>query len=220
MKNLLTDVPGLKVGNARTRGSRRERTAVVFDAPAAAGVAVPGGSPALRDTGLLKPEMTVARVDAFVLSGGSVFGLDAAGGVDRLAACSGPRPRGRRGAGADRPRRGACSTSTTAATRTGAAARPISISAGRRRKAPGWTSRSAASAPAAARRPAISRAGSARRARFPRAASSSARSSRSTRRASATRGASPRFWAAAYERGAEFGGLGEGAPPTTRSSSR
>ena len=53
----------------------------MFDAPAAAGFAVPGGAPALRDTGLLAPEMTVARVDAFVLSGGSVFGLDAPGGA-------------------------------------------------------------------------------------------------------------------------------------------
>ena len=76
MKNLLTDVPGLKVGNAHDARLASGTTAIVFDAPAAAGVPVPGGSPALRDTGLLRPEMTVARVDAFVLSGGSVFGLD------------------------------------------------------------------------------------------------------------------------------------------------
>ena len=81
MKNLLTDVPGLKVGNAEDARLASGATAVVFDAPAAAGFAVPGGSPALRDTGLLAPEMTVARVDAFVLSGGSVFGLDAPGGA-------------------------------------------------------------------------------------------------------------------------------------------
>ncbi len=35
----------------------------------------------MRDTALLEPEMTVEHVDAFVLSGGSAFGLDAAGGV-------------------------------------------------------------------------------------------------------------------------------------------
>jgi len=81
MKNLLTDVPGLKVGNAEDARAASGTTAVVFDAPAAAGLATPGGAPALRDTGLLKPEMTVARVDAFVLSGGSVFGLDAPGGA-------------------------------------------------------------------------------------------------------------------------------------------
>ena len=40
-----------------------------------------GGAPALRDTALLEPEMTVERVDGFVLSGGSAFGLDAAGGA-------------------------------------------------------------------------------------------------------------------------------------------
>lgn len=35
----------------------------------------------MRDTALLEPEMTVQEVDAIVLSGGSAFGLDAAGGV-------------------------------------------------------------------------------------------------------------------------------------------
>src|SRR6185437_16217351 len=40
-----------------------------------------GGGPALRDTALLEPEMTIERVDGFVLSGGSAFGLDAAGGA-------------------------------------------------------------------------------------------------------------------------------------------
>ena len=40
-----------------------------------------GGAPGGRDTGLLAPEMTVEAVDAIVLSGGSAFGLDAAGGV-------------------------------------------------------------------------------------------------------------------------------------------
>jgi L-aminopeptidase/D-esterase-like protein len=40
-----------------------------------------GGAPGTRDTTLLDPGMTVGEVDAFVLSGGSAFGLDAAGGV-------------------------------------------------------------------------------------------------------------------------------------------
>ncbi len=40
-----------------------------------------GGAPGGRDTALLDPSMTVGAVDAFVLSGGSAFGLDAAGGV-------------------------------------------------------------------------------------------------------------------------------------------
>ena len=56
-------------------------TVVLFDEPAVASIAINGGAPALRDTALLEPEMTIERVDGFVLSGGSAFGLDAAGGV-------------------------------------------------------------------------------------------------------------------------------------------
>ena len=54
---------------------------VLFDEPAVASIAINGGAPALRDTALLEPEMTIERVDGFVLSGGSAFGLDAAGGA-------------------------------------------------------------------------------------------------------------------------------------------
>src|SRR5579871_343133 len=79
--NLITDVPGVKVGSADDARLASGVTAVIFDAPAVASLAVHGGAPALRDTGLLEPEMTVQHVDGFVLSGGSAFGLDAAGGA-------------------------------------------------------------------------------------------------------------------------------------------
>jgi D-aminopeptidase len=79
--NLITDIPGVKVGSADDARLASGVTAVLFDAPAVASVAVHGGAPALRDTGLLEPEMTVERVDGFILSGGSAFGLDAAGGA-------------------------------------------------------------------------------------------------------------------------------------------
>ncbi len=46
-----------------------------------ASIAIPGGAPGVRDTGLLEPEMTVEAVDALVLSGGSAFGLDGMGGT-------------------------------------------------------------------------------------------------------------------------------------------
>jgi L-aminopeptidase/D-esterase-like protein len=81
MKNLITDIPGLKVGNAHDASLASGVTALVFDAPATASVAVHGGAPGLRDAALLEPGMLVEQVDAFVLSGGSVYGLDAAGGV-------------------------------------------------------------------------------------------------------------------------------------------
>ncbi len=79
--NLITDVAGVRVGSVHDERLASGVTAVVFDEPAVASVAITGGTPAVRDTALLEPEMTVEQVDAFVLSGGSAFGLDAAGGV-------------------------------------------------------------------------------------------------------------------------------------------
>jgi D-aminopeptidase len=79
--NLITDVEGVRVGSADDARLASGVTAILFDEPAVASIAINGGAPALRDSALLEPEMTVERVDGFVLSGGSVFGLDAAGGV-------------------------------------------------------------------------------------------------------------------------------------------
>lgn len=81
MRNLITDVPGLRVGNAEDAKLASGVTAIVFDEPAVASVDVRGGGPGSRETELLRPEQTVERVDAIVLSGGSAFGLDAPGGV-------------------------------------------------------------------------------------------------------------------------------------------
>ena len=81
MRNLITDVPGLKVGQAHDARLASGVTANVFDEPAVASVDVRGGAPGSRETELLRPEQTVERVDAIVLSGGSAFGLDAQGGV-------------------------------------------------------------------------------------------------------------------------------------------
>jgi len=81
LKNLITDVAGLSVGHAQNETLCSGVTAVVFDEPAVASVAVHGGAPGSRDTALLAPEMTVERVDALVLSGGSAYGLDSMGGV-------------------------------------------------------------------------------------------------------------------------------------------
>jgi L-aminopeptidase/D-esterase-like protein len=79
--NLLTDIEGVSVGNVTDLALGSGVTAVVFDEPAIASGVVLGGAPGGRDTALLDPSMTVGTVDALVLSGGSAFGLDAAGGV-------------------------------------------------------------------------------------------------------------------------------------------
>ncbi len=81
MKNSITDIAGVSVGNAHDAKLASGVTAVLFDAAAVASVAVHGGAPGLRDATLLEPGMTVERVDALVLSGGSVYGLDSMGGV-------------------------------------------------------------------------------------------------------------------------------------------
>lgn len=80
-KNRITDVAGLKVGNATDPALRSGVTVVLCDDPATAAVQVLGGAPGTRETDLLEPHNTVQTVDALVLSGGSAFGLDAASGV-------------------------------------------------------------------------------------------------------------------------------------------
>ncbi|GGG14755.1 hypothetical protein GCM10010924_49900 [Rhizobium wenxiniae] len=79
--NLLTDIEGVAVGHATDLTLGSGVTAIIFDEPAIASGSVLGGAPGGRDTALLDPAMTVQAVDALVLSGGSAFGLDAAGGV-------------------------------------------------------------------------------------------------------------------------------------------
>ncbi len=81
MRNLITDVPGLLVGHAHDEKLASGVTAIVFDEPAVASGDVRGGAAGTHETDLLRPEQTVERVDAIVLSGGSAFGLDAPGGA-------------------------------------------------------------------------------------------------------------------------------------------
>ena len=80
-RNLITDVSGLRVGNAKDQAIRTGVTVLTAEAPFTASVHVMGGAPGTRETELLAPDRTVERVDAIVLSGGSAFGLDAAQGV-------------------------------------------------------------------------------------------------------------------------------------------
>lgn len=79
--NLITDVAGLRVGNAQDARLGSGVTVLTADAPFACGVHVMGGAPGTRETDLLAPDKSVQAVDALVLSGGSAFGLGAAEGV-------------------------------------------------------------------------------------------------------------------------------------------
>lgn len=81
MRNLITDVAGVRVGHAEDMRLGSGATAIVFDAPAVGSIDLRGGGPGTRETALLDPAQTVEGIDAIALSGGSAFGLDAASGV-------------------------------------------------------------------------------------------------------------------------------------------
>ena len=81
MKNLLTDIPGVRVGHADDAALASGVTAIIFDQPAVASIDIRGGGPGTRDGALLDPVNTVERIDAIALSGGSAFGLEAGGGI-------------------------------------------------------------------------------------------------------------------------------------------
>ena len=79
--NLITDVAGLKVGQASDARAITGVTVILPDERAVCAVDVRGGGPGTRETDALQPENLVDAVDAVVLSGGSVYGLAAADGV-------------------------------------------------------------------------------------------------------------------------------------------
>lgn len=89
--NLITDVEGLRIGNAEDARVRTGCTIIVPDVAAVAAVDVRGGGPGTRETDVLDAENLVHVVDAISLSGGSVYGLATADGV---AAWLGARGRG------------------------------------------------------------------------------------------------------------------------------
>lgn len=79
--NALTDIKGIRVGQYTDTDAVCGTTVVICPEGAVAGVDVRGSSPGTRETDLLAPLNLVKKVQAVVLSGGSVFGLAAADGV-------------------------------------------------------------------------------------------------------------------------------------------
>jgi D-aminopeptidase len=207
MNNLITDLPGVLVGSAEAAAVDSGVSVVLFEEPAVASIAIHGGAPALRDGALLAPEMTVERVDAFVLSGGSAFGLDATGGAMAFLAESG---------------RGLPVGSVRVPIAPGASLFDL-LNGGDKawgRRPPYWDLGYRAAA-AAGRDFALGSAGAGCGATTfdlnGGLGSASAVSSRGflvgalvavNAVGRATRGSGPHFWAAPYERGDEFGGLG------------
>src|SRR5690242_7387393 len=80
-KTGLTAIDGIRVGHHTLAERPTGCTVVLVEKGATAGVAVRGSAPGTRETDLLDPSNLVEQVHAFVFSGGSAFGLDAASGV-------------------------------------------------------------------------------------------------------------------------------------------
>ncbi len=77
----LTAIADITVGHATDSTARTGCTVVLCPAGATAGVDVRGAAPGTRETEALRPGRLVQKAHAVLLTGGSAFGLDAAGGV-------------------------------------------------------------------------------------------------------------------------------------------
>ncbi len=81
MNQTLTAIEGIKVGHATDATARTGCTVILCPAGATAGVDIRGAAPGTRETEALRPGRLVQKAHAVLLTGGSAFGLDAAGGV-------------------------------------------------------------------------------------------------------------------------------------------
>jgi L-aminopeptidase/D-esterase-like protein len=88
-RNLITDVAGLRVGQAEDEAARTGVTVILAEGRAVCACDVRGGAPGTRETDALAPENLVDAADAVVLAGGSVYGLAAADGVTAVLGAAG-----------------------------------------------------------------------------------------------------------------------------------
>lgn len=77
----IQDIENIRIGNAENKEAATGCTVIICENGAPTGLDVRGGGPASRESELLKPTANADRIHAVLLSGGSAFGLDAAGGV-------------------------------------------------------------------------------------------------------------------------------------------
>ena len=79
----VTSIQNIQIGQAQDDAAATGCTVLLCPAGAAAGLDVRGGGPASRESELLRPTAAAEKIHAVLLSGGSAFGLEAAGGVMR-----------------------------------------------------------------------------------------------------------------------------------------
>lgn len=84
LKHCITDVPGIRVGHAVSTVGHTGCTVVLVENGAISGVDIGGSAPGMRETEMLNPTNMVMRIHAVLLTGGSTFGLNAAGGVQQF----------------------------------------------------------------------------------------------------------------------------------------
>jgi len=83
MLHSICDVPGIRVGHAQNEQARTGLTVILPDRPAIGGVDVRGSAPGSREIEALKPVRLVQEIHGLLFTGGSAFGLDASGGVQK-----------------------------------------------------------------------------------------------------------------------------------------
>ena len=81
MNNDLTAVKGIKIGHADNQDSGTGCTVILAEGSFTIGAEIRGGAPGSREIALTDSRAAVDKANAIFLSGGSAYGLDAAGGV-------------------------------------------------------------------------------------------------------------------------------------------
>lgn len=79
----ITDIPGIMIGQVESHRAATGATVILCPEGMAASIDVRGGGPASRDSRILDPLAAAESIHAILLAGGSAFGLDAAGGVQK-----------------------------------------------------------------------------------------------------------------------------------------
>lgn len=79
----IMEVGGFRIGHAQNMEAATGCTVLLCDRMSPAGLDVRGGGPASRESQILSPVAQADSINAVLLSGGSAFGLDAAGGVQK-----------------------------------------------------------------------------------------------------------------------------------------
>ena len=79
----ITAVPGIRLGHWTNRRWATGCTAIICEQGAVPGYFGPGGAPGTLDTDLIRAENSITQVHGVLLTGGSLFGLEAASGIKR-----------------------------------------------------------------------------------------------------------------------------------------